>query len=161
MLLIYLSRPQNSKRSSLFFYEKRPFFFNIVTASWFSIIGPPEFCIGNITRESQLEFTLCGVPKPNVTWGFIENDTNNFISATKANVYYAHNYSLSLNDSMCGKVIYFKAVGYSSRTLSWNTTHERKCESRFICSIAGILSRSVIFKLFDLTPFLRYIRRTR
>ena len=95
-------------------------------------------CIGNTTSVSRLTFTLCGVPKPSVSWGFLEKNIKNSINATERNdVHYAHDYSLLLNDNMCGKAIYFKAVGYNNETFSWNTTHGKKCKLVFYLQYHG------------------------
>lgn len=106
---------------------------------FFPIIGQPEFCIGNTTNGPQLKFTLCGVPKPNVTWGFLQNDTKNSINATERDdVYYAHDYSLSITPDMCAKTVYFKAVGYNKKTLSWNSTHNLNCESLLLLVVSRV-----------------------
>lgn len=65
-------------------------------------------------------------------WGYSENDIKIPINATKRNdVYYAHDYSLSLNKIVCGNAVYFKAVNHNNETLSWKATHKKKCESLF------------------------------
>ena len=105
--------------------------------------------MGNITTESQFKYTVCGVPKPMVRWGFMENDTKYLVNATeRLGIHYAHDYSLPVQSSMCGKVIYFTVVGYKNETLSWNATHKMNCEFLFffIFSIMGILSHSVILQ---------------
>lgn len=97
-----------------------------------SIAGPPELCMGNITNESQFTYTVCGVPRPTVVWGFMENDTKHPINATeRPGIHYAHDYSLYTNSDMCGKDIYFKAVGYNNETYSWMGTHNMDCELLF------------------------------
>ena len=75
----------------------------------------------------------------------MENDTKYLVNATRRpGIHYAHDYSLSVESNMCGKVMYFTAVGYKNETYSWNATHKINCELFFfICSNTDILSYSV------------------
>ena len=88
--------------------------------------------MGNTTTKYQFSYNVCGVPKPTLKWGFMENDTKNLINGTEIpGVHYAHNYSLSVKPYMCGKIIHFKAIGYNNKTYSWNATHKVNCKSIF------------------------------
>ena len=74
------------------------------------IAGPPELCMGNSSDDSQLKYTVCGVPVPTVKWGFLEKNIKNSVIATKRNdTYYAHDYVLNVTADLCEKVLYFKA----------------------------------------------------
>ena len=114
----------------------------------FSVTGPPELCMGNTATGSQFRYTVCGVPKPTVRWGLMENDTKYPVNANeRPGIHYGHDYSLSLESQMCGKVVYFTAVGYKNETHSWNAIHKMNCELFFFtCSITGIISYSVILQ---------------
>ena len=101
--------------------------------------------MGNTTNKSQFIYTVCGIPIPTVKWGFMQNDTKYLVNATKRpGIHYAHDYSLPIESDMCGKVLYFTAVGYQKKTYSWNVTHNMNCESFFICIMTGTLSLSVM-----------------
>ena len=97
-----------------------------------TIAGGPETCIGNYTDESQLTYTVCGFPAPSVTWGFTKDSINKPINVTKRDdLYYAHDYSLSITPNMCEKVLHFKAVGYKNKTTSWRKEIKKDCKSQF------------------------------
>ena len=89
-------------------------------------------CIGNNTDESQLTYTVCGFPAPNVTWGSTKGIMNNAINATKRDdLYYAHDYSLPIKPNMCEKVLHFKAAGFKGIIISWSKKVEKDCKSQF------------------------------
>ena len=105
------------------------FFCNIINSAFFSIVGQPELCIDNNTDGSQLTYTVCGFPVPNVIWGFTKEIINNSVNATKRNdLYYAHDYTLSIKPNMCAKVLHFKAVGYKDITISWTKKVQKDCK---------------------------------
>lgn len=96
--------------------------------------------MGNTTDKSQFMYTVCGVPRPLVKWGFMENDTKYPVNATeKPGIYYAHDYLQPIEPHMCGKVIYFTAVGYKNKTHSWNATHKINCKSFFYLYYCGYI----------------------
>ena len=72
------------------------------------MVGPPKLCIANNTNGSQITYTVCGFPVPKTTWNFTEDSAYKSINATKRDdVYYAHDYSLSITAVMCEKVLQF------------------------------------------------------
>ena len=103
----------------------------------FSIAGPPELS-GRNTNGSQLTYTVYGVPEPKVTWGFSEDSITNAINSTERNdVYYAHDYSLSIMPNMCGKTLHFEAVGYRGKIITWSGNIEKYCKSQFYSPFCG------------------------
>ena len=98
----------------------------------FSMAGPPKLCMANDANGSHLTYTVCGFPVPKITWGFMESGINNFINATKRNdLYYAHDYSLSLTPDMYEKRLHLEAVGCKSITISWSKKVKKDCKSHF------------------------------
>ena len=86
--------------------------------------------MGNSSDDSQLKYTVCGVPVPTVKWGFLEKNIKNSVIATKRNdTYYAHDYVLNVTADLCEKVLYFKADGYNGKICSWKKKIRKRCKS--------------------------------
>ena len=104
---------------------------NVIKLFSFPITGPAELCFGNAINESQLTYTVCGFPRPTVSWGFTENSTNTSLNGTaRSDVYYAHDYSLYLTSNMCVMMLHFIAVGYNRKEISWSIK-TKDCKPQF------------------------------
>ena len=88
--------------------------------------------MANDANGSHFTYTVCGFPVPKITWGFMEGGINNSINATKRNdLYYAHDYSLSLKPDMYEKRLHLEAVGYKNITISWSKKVKKDSKSHF------------------------------
>ena len=115
----------------------------------FSTAGPPKLCMDNNTNGTHLTYTVCGFPVPKVTWNFMEGGATNFINATKRNdLYYAHDYSLSVTPDMYEKALYFQAVGYKHIIISWSKKVKKDCKSQFHSPYREIKYLLFLFSFF-------------
>ena len=82
--------------------------------------------MSNSSDDAQLKYTVCGVPVPIVKWGLLEKNINSFVNATKRNdIFYAHDYVLTLTADMCDKVLYFRADSYNGKICLWKKKIKR------------------------------------
>ena len=90
----------------------------------------------NESDDSQLKFTVCGIPVPSVKWGIMNSSLQNSlkVAMTRNDTYYAHDYVFSPMPELCEKVVYFEANGYNSNTLSWKKKIKKGCKSHFYLS---------------------------
>ena len=116
-------------RSNASYYQRGknglPTFFCITLRVFsFSIARPLQLCMGNFTNETQLSYTVCGLPMPTVTLGSTEKITDGLISDTTINdTYYAHKYCLFVSPDRC-EVLFFKVVGYKKQNNFMKERHE-------------------------------------
>lgn len=111
------------------------YFIRRLTVSLF-FLGGPEFCRSNetlVTPNSELTVTLCGNPQPVVTWGLKEEEINLSMTSVQSNEpeWYIYHYSLNYTGAICGKKLYFKAVGHDSKTITWSPQLEVNCKLFF------------------------------
>ena len=94
--------------------------------------------MGNSSDDSQLKYTVCGVPVPTVKWGFIGNSLKNTLrAATRNDTFYAHDYVLYLTPNLCEKMVHFEANGYNGNTYSWEEKIKKRCKSHFLSFYGG------------------------
>ena len=98
--------------------------------------------------DSQLKYTVCGVPVPTVKWGLVGKSLKNTLkAATRNDTYYAHDYVLSVTPDFCQQLVYFEANGYNGSTYSWKKKITKHCKSPFL-SFCGSKYLYVSFSLF-------------
>ena len=121
---------------------------------FFSNTGPPELKRKS-RNESHVSYVLYGVPKPKITWGYMENDTKYSINGTtRLGMDYAHDYFMGLESGMCERIIYFRAVGYYNKTDSWNATFQINCKLFFAIFFASsrICPHSGYIRIYSTFP---------
>ena len=80
--------------------------------------------------EKTGSVTLCGKPRPNLSWMIGDQSINSTIDSTKADQHqYTYSFKQKVTSDMCGKSILYRATGFRDNEVSGDTSiYFNKCK---------------------------------